>query len=460
MRKASSMKRLTNLLSLAIVGVLVLESLVSQPVLAYTDGVYDEAQAMEFGAPHYDPNSPDVGLCGGATPGSTGTGVIMNGDTNFKKIASYFASQGLKDFAIAGILANLSNESNLSPFAIQGQPRNTATAGAVPSGAGYGIAQFTPSGKIGSVLQSDPRTSTYYNEYFSTKYGGYSMANWLSGGTGIPEGVTAEINDVWLAVQLDFFYQGEMQSTKVGTYRNMGGTMGLDYISSDNTILQALAAAQNEKDAARIFVWIYERPADKAGAASGREELATLMLPIVQEILSSGGFTSLTTPTGSAQLCVGAGSAAATGDFATTVKAFVWENGQRGEAQKPAYTQAIAGRPYKGGNNGNDCGAFVSALMVVSGFEPNYPGTNSLGQNTWLASNWTKVAGPGTVDVSQLQPGDVAYKPGHVFVWIGQIEGFAGQSAEAALGSNTAPTVILPTNTYSNPLNYTWYRKG
>lgn len=146
------------------------------------------------------------------------------------------------------------------------------------------------------------------------------------------------------------------------------------------------------------------------------------------------------------------------GDFSSTVKSFAWEDGRRGAEQKEAYTQALEGR-YKGGNNGNDCGAFVSALMVKSGFEPNYPGTNTSGQRAWLNSNWEKIYDPGAVDVAQLQPGDVAIKTGHVFVWIGDVEGFVGKSAEAALGSNTAPTAITSGNTYSDPSLYTWFRK-
>ena len=47
----------------------------------------------------------------------------------------------------------------------------------------------------------------------------------------------------------------------------------------------------------------------------------------------------------------------------------------------------------------------------------------------------------------------------HVFVWTGEIEGFAGQSAEAALASKTAPTAIKDNNTFSAPSKYTWFRK-
>lgn len=141
------------------------------------------------------------------------------------------------------------------------------------------------------------------------------------------------------------------------------------------------------------------------------------------------------------------------------VKEFAWDDGRRVSEQKEAYTAALKGR-YKGGNNGNDCGAFVSTLMVKSGFEPDYPGTSTSGQKPWLDSHWEKIAGVGEVDVANLQPGDVGIVAGsHVFVWVGDVDGFVGKSAEAALGSNTAPTGITKNNTFSLPSKYNWYRK-
>lgn len=395
-----------------------------------------------------------------------GGGVSLGQGTNFEKIAKYFADKGMKHTAIAGILANLHVESGLSPFRIQNQSQNTTEHKSPPVSLGYGIAQFTPSSKIGNHLSTNPSTSgLVYTEYYSTKYGG-AVSSWENGGNSIPEGVPEEVNDAWLLAQLNFFYEGEMQTTKVGAYRNKGGVMGLDYIKDDETILQAMQNAKDEKDAARIFIWIYERPADKPGGATKRSSLATDMLSSVGAVIGSGdtGDVSPLSSTTSSANCTPSGStlSSVTGGVAglqATVKSFAWEDGRRGPAQKPDYTAALVGR-YKGGNNGNDCGAFVSALMVKSGFEPNYPGTNSAGQAAWLAQNWQRIASVGSVDVSQLQPGDVAYKPGHVFVWIGDVEGFVGKSAEAALGSNTAPTAIKSSNTYSDPSKYIWYRKG
>lgn len=172
----------------------------------------------------------------------------------------------------------------------------------------------------------------------------------------------------------------------------------------------------------------------------------------------SASTLSATTATASASSC----SQEIPGDLTSTVKEFVWADGRRGAAQKAAYTEAVKQSKYgnDGAHNyGNDCGAFIYILMTTSGFEPDYPGVYTGGQMDWLASHWDKLYDVGKVDTSQLQQGDIAIREGHVFVWIGDIDGFDGKSAEAALKSDTAPTTVLSSNTYSDPNGYTWYRK-
>lgn len=429
---------------------------------------FNEALENQNVPPFFKPFSVlTEGTC--SVTDSIGGPVVLSGKTNFEKIASYFAGKGLKDIAIAGILANLQHESGLSPFRIQNQTKHTAGHGTPPVGLGYGLAQFTPSTKIKSALQA-----TGHMEYFSTKYGG-AISSWSSGGTSVPEGVPEDVNDAFMGAQLDFLYNGELQSTKVYPYRNMGGVMGLDYIQNSETIISALKNARNEKDAARIFVWIYERPKDKPGAAVVREKLATEMLPTVKKILAGdtsteeGGAVDPLSSTTPVQECLDSASLLSAGgsgsgsmsDFQATVKSFAWEDGRRNyTTPKPAYTEAIGSGLYKGGDpQGRDCGAFVSALMRKSGFDTSYVQAYSGEQIKYLNNNWDLIYTPKNVEVSKLQPGDVAARTGHVFVWIGDIEGFISKSAEAALASRTAPTAIKSTNTYSAPSEYTWYRK-
>ena len=191
----------------------------------------------------------------------------LSGDTIPEKVVSYLKGNNptgfvLSDNAVAGILANFKYESGFNPFRFQSDVFDVSS--------GYGIAQFTPHSKITNELKSDSRTKNIFNKYYDIKYTNTNFD------TGLPkESVPMNDVDAWLAVQLDYFVGGsdsEFIKTKVGQYRNLGGVMGLEYITDDMTVRQAVEAAKSAEDAVRIFVWIMERPADKPGAASTRSE--------------------------------------------------------------------------------------------------------------------------------------------------------------------------------------------
>lgn len=89
---------------------------------------------------------------------------------------------------------------------------------------------------------------------------------------------------------------------------------------------------------------------------------------------------------------------------------------------------------------GVDCGAFVSLLVVNSGFDPNYNHSDKLNkgagptgtQEAWAKDNW-KLLGAGTaIDTGTLQAGDVALLDGHTFIYVGDIPGFKSKIASAS----------------------------
>lgn len=223
----------------------------------------------------------------------TGGGVAcysgnLSGDTIMAKVVNYLSGNNPSGFtlsanAIAGVLANFQGESGFNPFRFQSDSLD---------GPGYGIAQFTPKSKITDVLRSDARTANYFNEYYDLKYTYYDHE------TGIPtETVPMEVVDAWLAVQLDYFFgpSSEFETTKVGGYRNLGGSMGLSYIGSDMTVHEAMEAAQSPEDATRIFVWIMERPGDKEGASNRRSVNAQGWLDYVNRMAPGIGADSTST---------------------------------------------------------------------------------------------------------------------------------------------------------------------
>lgn len=221
---------------------------------------------------------------------TSGGGGSLVGTGNIEKVISYYSGNNqygisMSDYAIAGILANFEHESAFSPFRNQNQ--YASTSGNMSSGNGYGIAQFTPRSTIIGLLSSDSRTASYYSQYYSAEYGGNVFQD---GKPGVPMGVPDEVNDAWLEVELDYITGGELTSTRVGTYRESGGSMGLGYIDSSMNILEAMNAAQSAADAARIWIWIYERAGDKPGGAAARGQSAEdTYLQMVQNFSRSGG---------------------------------------------------------------------------------------------------------------------------------------------------------------------------
>lgn len=214
----------------------------------------------------------------------------LSGETNFAKIVNYYNGNNplnlvLSPEAIAGLIANFKHESALSPF--RNQHQYYTRTGNMSETNGYGLAQFTNRSKILGPLRTDPRTAEFFDDYYKEEYGGTIGVE----DDGVPDGVPINVNDAWLSVQLDFITQKGF-NIRVGEYRNMGGTMGLDYISSDLSLLEALQEVKTAADAARLFVWIYERPDDKPGQASNRSAVAESILPQVKQLSGSAGFAT------------------------------------------------------------------------------------------------------------------------------------------------------------------------
>ena len=152
-----------------------------------------------------------------------------------------------------------------------------------------------------------------------------------------------------------------------------------------------------------------------------------------------------------------------------TVKKYAWPQYHRSPYTdaKPAYKDAITRAKSKGqfvgGFNGIDCGAFVTRVMIDSGYEPRYNSSGKGGatgqspdddsfQWGWLDKNWKKINPSSTKD---LQPGDVAINGHHTFLYVGEIDGFDGVFASASLGQR-APMADPQT---SIDKDFTWYRK-
>lgn len=161
------------------------------------------------------------------------------------------------------------------------------------------------------------------------------------------------------------------------------------------------------------------------------------------------------------------------GDLAKTIFSYAWPDYHAPPYtnMKPEYATAVKkaqseGRYVGGGiKPGIDCGGFVTTALIDSGFEPKYnssgKGGNVVSQHDWATKNWEKIGSGSSIDVSKLQPGDVAYSSdlGHTFMYAGTIPGFHSKIASASY-STTGASWRTPMAGHESPTgDVTWYRK-
>lgn len=157
----------------------------------------------------------------------------------------------------------------------------------------------------------------------------------------------------------------------------------------------------------------------------------------------------------------------------STVLAYAWPTYTEGKTdKKPAYQKAVTRAKSKGQYTGDtcygggvDCGAFVTRLLIDSGFEPDYnysgKGGNTDYQLKWLKANWQELGRGNKIDAADLQPGDVAivvYPSGdahHTFVFVGDIKGFSSNIASASQ-CQRAPMAGAESKTGSDVI---WFRR-
>jgi hypothetical protein len=342
----------------------------------------------------YDPNaSPDV--C--PTSGS------LVGGTNTEQAFNYFTSRGLTPEQAAGILGNLLKESGGSGDIDPGVEEYVANRHGTR---GYGIAQWTnsPGSPRRQALEEAARAQ------------------------GVP------VND--LGFQLDYLWQEmEVRLTSQKAIRKGLGDRG-------DTELESMKKMTSVLDAAILFHDSFERSADseqrvithRGGAAQ-----------TVYDLYAGNAVTAGGTVAGCPTNFNG-------GDLIETVLAYAWPQYHRPPYinNKPEYAEAVRraqseGRYVGGLNNpGIDCGGFVTTLLVDSGFEPNYNHGGKLSsgagatptQERWVRNNWSTLGRGNAINTADLRPGDVAFSPGHTFVYVGNIDGFDSTIASASLSRN------------------------
>lgn len=438
MKLRINFKRSVTLILIAIVTV------VSQPM-----------ELMALGNPFYSQNNIDFYDESAQT--CIAGRVNLWGSDNRQKVYNFLIDKGLSPEQAVGVVANIYHESGYSPT-------RQETTEPFPEG-GFGLAQWTFDRRDALEDYLARVVPDIYTQYYSNDYGGSILKEdgYVPRHRVTKELMPLEDNDALLEAELNFLYE----ETTTRTIRPT--TTKYTSASRGENEWEALRSATSVEDATKIWLYNFEIPANISQAAITRSAEARQMLP---ELKNSYSLSSLS-DTGSS---VGRGCVdTQSGDIEAlqaTVKLYAWPeyHGPGFVEKKPEYKRAVdialANGGYVGGfrYRGVDCGGFVTRVMIDSGYEPDYnskKGATPI-QKEWLDANWERLGTGDTIDVAQLRPGDVAWLPGHTFMFAGKdIEGF-GQTTNGWKGvassslDQRAPMAGLESLTKSENI---WYRK-
>lgn len=159
---------------------------------------------------------------------------------------------------------------------------------------------------------------------------------------------------------------------------------------------------------------------------------------------------------------------AASGSLIDTTLLYAWPDYRSPPYtdKKPEYDEAtraaMSRGEYVGGGRypGVDCGGFVTRVMRDSGYDPSYNSEecNTPCQKRYLDQNWEVV---NVTSTSDLQPGDVAMRTGHTFMYVGEQPGFETTVASASFStSNQGWRAPMAGKEAVLDSRLTWYRRG
>jgi hypothetical protein len=424
-------------LTLAILA-LVVSLLFGSNAYAYT---LFQQNAVNEGRPLYL-NDEDVS-CSGITGGGS-----LVGKENEEKIFRWLVAKGLTNVQAAGVVGNMAAESGFNPARNQGD---------VLGAHAWGLAQwdFGRRDSLVKAVKANAVTAPLYD----IKYGGATTIK-----TGyIPAGMTVAQNDALILLELNFLYQESTNRPVTAT--------GFGDGPNEWAVLKKQT---NVEDATVFWHNNFEVSSDSAS------EVLANRLPAAQDALKRYGGSASSVPTGGVDSACPDGTGGNTA-FEKTLLSFAWPDykGQGWITKMPAYAARIRYAAANGlyvGYDGIDCGAFVTNLMLASGFDTTYnsngKGGNTSAQYDWLRAHWHSLGMASSINPAKLQAGDVAISNGHTFVWVASIDpvtgnitppvGFHARMASASGGGDGDPTNRAPmadTQQSATDHNFEWFRK-
>lgn len=359
---------------------------------------------------YYD---PDAVACSGDTAAAGTTS--LRGASPREKIWNYLVDKGLSPEQAAGVMGNIAAESGFSATRRQG---SSDLFNSQFNSNAWGLAQWDGgrrfSGTNGGVLGKLRKAHPELIKYTATEFGGPND----------DKKVPVADLDKLILFELDYLYQEStnrrVTATGYGRAANEWATLKLQKTVEDATVFWHNNFEVSADSAQRVLE-------NRGGAAKAAfKDFGTKTgQPSSGDSATSG--------------CPEAPMAA--GDVATLAGQYAWPTyhsppyAHNRVAYQKAQQKAGGGSYRGGGTNGQlgvDCGAFVTRLIIDSGFDPgyNHSGKSSKGagntvtQRAWATANWKGLGAGGkngsNINPADLQPGDVAFSPGHTFVFVGK----------------------------------------
>jgi len=419
---------------------------IGEPVAAFGDGKFSEADYSGSNIWAYDPRVP---LCSG-----TSSATSLVGTDNRQKIYNYWVSAGLSPAQAAGITGSLQAESGFSAF-------RQETTQTWPEG-GYGIAQFTGGQRVAVTTALANTLGDTYTQNYIPKYGGG-----VTEATGfVPDGVSASVNDQFLLGELNYLNQYIASFAPSSIPARTSG-LEKDYnlaVPSGTKLLDYIKTLTDTSDVAHAWTYLYEYPGKTKETAAARATNAVTILAKYSGGVSTGGGCNA----GGAITCPGSSSPTiAAGDgsidaIISTAKCITiqppagktssrdlgrqaCDSGGCSKGPPSPAVYAAARRTFKTAgssgtndsfdNYGADCGNFIATVMRMSGADPSFPISGVSRMHTYMTNHPEKYEQIKTTSsTAGLQPGDILtevspHYDGHILMYLGN-----GQIAQASQG--------------------------
>lgn len=400
---------------------------------ALTDNQQLQQQVYNRGLGAYDVQVD----CGTATSDTT---LSDNADMNerLQYIYTWLRGRGLTPIQAAAAIGNISVESGGSPTIVEHNKKWTGKENGIPASTNDPASLREVDGWIGN----------------QTRQPGWGIIQWTPARKviGIAKDAGVSSSPIYrIDTQLQILLW-HMKNVSPTGYKNMLGgytqtNVGEAVQYFERTVEGAAVPAIGVRTSrAKVALEKYESQIPSAYTDGSATAVDTGASDAVDGASSSG--------------CAAEGSTTISGSFATLATAYVWPYEWRsgkspdGKASSPTektkeYDDATKAAIKAGkwvGNNGVDCGGFVTRI-VQNSFDSSYNtansghGGNTAAQLAWLqkSDHWKEISAG--QDATYYKPGDVGVYPGHTLIFVGSIAKYWWEGSNGQLYSPDKVTV-------------------